>query len=761
MSGELPSQDQLLKKNISNVDLAVLAYELNSVLQEGFILNIYEVPETELLIFKCRTKDGKRNILIDPKKRINLTNFEYPTPSTPSQFITSVRKFIKGRRIDQIAQYNMDRILYIQLRTAEGAPWKFVVEFFDGGNYIILDGDNRIIMAKHYVKSDRRELLPKKIYEFPPSRGIDLNNLTKDTFLSTIKAGKGDLVRFMARNFNMGGYIAEEICLNAQIDKTIEVTSISDQNLDRIFAKIEDFMTNLRDHRLSPRLIFNSHNQAIGFEPFAYNLYNNYLFELKSTFNETIDEFFAKFDTDLLLNKESKVVQAQLSKTEKIVKAQKAKIEESLEIREESLEKAHIIYQYLQPIDNLINMIMSQKRDNKREWAEITEAIMKGKEKNIPECVIFEKIYPKEVSMEINLEGTRFKVNLLKSAIDNATELYDKAKKAKRKAFGAEKALQETQAKLDQEKAQNEDILNYKPKLLRKPPQKWYEKFRWFISSDDFIVVGGRDASTNELLVKKHMRGQDLFFHTTTRGAPVCIVQNPNNLPVPETTLRETANFDASYSAAWKNGWGNADIYYVYPDQVSKSPKSGEYLPKGSFYVTGKKNMLPKPYLELAIGVELVSVSSPTQDSIEQPLNNGTDEICEESDQEMVDANENDASDDIPTDDLDDITEELPTQDSSCPRSDSSDDHTYESGEVELFYPKIISGPVSAIKRRIQNYVILKPTKNHISTSDLAKKILKRLIQQAKENEQGWVKLISINDLIRVIPSGDSEIISK
>lgn len=43
---------------------------------------------------------------------------------------------------------------------------------------------------------------------------------------------------------------------------------------------------------------------------------------------------------------------------------------------------------------------------------------------------------------------------------------------------------------------------------IRKP--HWFEKFIWFISSENFLIVCGRDAQQNELLVKRHMDKGDV-----------------------------------------------------------------------------------------------------------------------------------------------------------------------------------------------------------------------------------------------------------
>jgi hypothetical protein len=59
---------------------------------------------------------------------------------------------------------------------------------------------------------------------------------------------------------------------------------------------------------------------------------------------------------------------------------------------------------------------------------------------------------------------------------------------------------------------------------LRKP--FWFEKFCWFVTSDNLLVVSGRDAQQNELLVKRYLRKDDLYVHADLHGAATTIVRN-------------------------------------------------------------------------------------------------------------------------------------------------------------------------------------------------------------------------------------------
>ncbi|NYT19251.1 MAG: DUF814 domain-containing protein, partial [Methanosarcinales archaeon] len=119
-----------------------------------------------------------------------------------------------------------------------------------------------------------------------------------------------------------------------------------------------------------------------------------------------------------------------------------------------------------------------------------------------------------------------------------------------------------------------------------------------------FLVVGGRDADTNEELVKKYMEKRDIVFHTQVPGAPITIIKTEGK-DVPETTLEEAARFVVSYSSIWKAGQFSGDCYWIRPEQVSKTPESGEYLKKGSFVIRGERNYYKDVPVGVAVGLEL------------------------------------------------------------------------------------------------------------------------------------------------------------
>jgi hypothetical protein len=130
---------------------------------------------------------------------------------------------------------------------------------------------------------------------------------------------------------------------------------------------------------------------------------------------------------------------------------------------------------------------------------------------------------------------------------------------------------------------------------------KWFERFKWFISSDGILVIAGRDASTNREVVEKHMEADDRYLHADIVGAPHVVVKTEGK-EAPKGTLREAAEFAAMHSRAWREGLGALDVYWVMPSQVSRRAPSGEYLPRGSYMIEGKRNFLKVP-IEAAVGV--------------------------------------------------------------------------------------------------------------------------------------------------------------
>ncbi len=198
-------------------------------------------------------------------------------------------------------------------------------------------------------------------------------------------------------------------------------------------------------------------------------------------------------------------------------------------------------------------------------------------------------------------------INFRKTVEENAQEYFEKAKKARKKLEGAKKALNISLKKLEDEKQKKETALEKlkldheerQAKIKRKP--EWFEKFRWFYSSEGFLVIGGRDATTNDIVVKKHVDKEDLIFHTDMAGSPFFIIKAEGK-EIGEQTIQETANATLCFSKAWKMGLSTTPSFWVKPDQVTKEAAAGEYISKGAFMIRGKTNYV-QPLVDCAVGL--------------------------------------------------------------------------------------------------------------------------------------------------------------
>jgi predicted ribosome quality control (RQC) complex YloA/Tae2 family protein len=210
-------------------------------------------------------------------------------------------------------------------------------------------------------------------------------------------------------------------------------------------------------------------------------------------------------------------------------------------------------------------------------------------------------------------------LKLNKSVQENAAIYFEKAKKAKKKLDGALEAIERSKKKLEKEKKKfdkEQSIHEEKQKDAAKKRIKkyWFEKFRWFTSSEGFLVIGGRDATTNEIVIKKNTLSDDVVFHTDMSGSPFFVVKSDVTMKeigkekkasnkVTEITLNEAANATVVFSKAWKLGMSASEVFHVTPEQVTKTANAGEYLQKGSFMIRGKTNYLSAGTMEVAIGV--------------------------------------------------------------------------------------------------------------------------------------------------------------
>lgn len=198
-------------------------------------------------------------------------------------------------------------------------------------------------------------------------------------------------------------------------------------------------------------------------------------------------------------------------------------------------------------------------------------------------------------------------IDLALSPWSNARQYYDEKKTA---ASKEQKTLQSSvKALKSTERKVNADLkkgLKQEKQILR-PVRKqlWFEKFLFFISSEGYLVLAGKDAQQNEILYKRYLKKGDLYVHADLQGAASIVVKNKPGRscdPIPPSTLSQAGSFAVATSSAWDSK-AVMSAWWVHPEQISKSGPTGDYLPAGNFNIKGEKKFLPPAHLLLGFGV--------------------------------------------------------------------------------------------------------------------------------------------------------------
>ena len=196
-----------------------------------------------------------------------------------------------------------------------------------------------------------------------------------------------------------------------------------------------------------------------------------------------------------------------------------------------------------------------------------------------------------EDEVVIKMNNTDILINKNKSLEANASSYFDKSKEMVRKAERTREVIA------------SKPISKPKKEIIKNKNIEWFERFRWFITTDGEISVAGKDARSNEQVVKKYLKNNDRYAHADIHGAPSVVVKNVNGIPPSEHSMLEACNFSLSYSKAWGARVSGGNSFWVENDKVSKTPNTGEFLAKGAFVIRGKRNWYRNLELNIAIGL--------------------------------------------------------------------------------------------------------------------------------------------------------------
>ncbi len=587
-----------MKEEMSSVDVYAVARELQFLL-DSKLEKAYQHTADEIRLKLQEFKTGKYDLVIEAGKRIHLTTHPRESPKLPPAFPMILRKYISGGRITRIQQYGFDRIVEIDFLRA-GVKNTIVAEMFNQGNVILLDADRRIMMPLRSLKMKDRDVLRGEQYEFPPNQ---LSPLDMDvaTLAKLFAESDKDVVRTLATKTNVGGMYAEEALSVAGIDKNKMASALVESEIKLVLNGLNELFKPLKDGTLKPHIVLHE-GKEIDVLPIELKRYEKNEKVYFDSFNKALDEYFSKH-----IAIEKKVVledkkAEKLGVFERRMKQQEDAIAKFEKEEKENARKGEVIYAEYAKVDEVIKVIKAA-RDKDYSWDDIRKILKEAKKGGNPAASMIQAIDSATGMVSVTLPEATVNLDVKLTVTQNAQAYYEKVKKVQSKKSGALKAIEETKKALA--KAMPSEKISQRPSVKRtqrKP--KWYEKYRWFFTSDGFLVIAGRDADSNEEVVKKYMEKSDIFFHAQAHGAPITVVKTEGK-PITPETIAEVAQFAVSYSSVWKAGQFSGDCFWVHPDQVSKTPEPGEYVAKGAFIIRGERNYIKNVEVKAAAGIRI------------------------------------------------------------------------------------------------------------------------------------------------------------
>ena len=566
------------KNNLYLTDLMLLKKEISEYLPAR-CNQIYQ-PENRKILLKLTSKEkGKFFILIEasPSKQFIsiLKENNFKLPKVPHSFCTKMRIHLGNRFLESLSILGVDRILYLKF----SHDHSIVVEFFDHGNLILVDHEWNIVSLFRSHKYDDKHLLqPKQIY---PLDLIKLHPTTESNDDPYFQLGYIESKNFIFddylenfNNFDENKKLREILISNNSPfvwigkDFILHILSILNLSPNKKINKVDSNWINL----FFKEFVNKFYELESSLIPIKYQLSENkyYFTSFESNKHKddkkieiiNLSEVINKYWFEDIKKEDNKIVKKEiiLDKKEKIMQGNQDRIK-SLVLKNDRLNQE---IEFLQSFDQNLKSV---------------DLIFLNQDVSILESSIGNIHVKKKLNLWKNIEWKYSLIKLNKSKIEKI--------------------------KIGNKNAIKKFKINKKVSLPPWNPPNWktywFQDFYWFYSTEGYLVVGGKNKEQNELIVKKYMEKDDIYLHSIYGKSPSTLIKKVGKDP-PIRTLLQAPNYVTSRSSAWKEGSGDK-VFWVYPNQVSKTAPSGQFVQAGSFIISGERNFIKA---DLSIGMALV-----------------------------------------------------------------------------------------------------------------------------------------------------------
>ena len=557
---------------LAGIELAYLVKEIETETEGYYVSNIWGINRNSVL-FKLHHPKKPDIMLMVSTTGMWITSKKIDSIE-PNKLLRRLRSDLLRSKIEKIEQIGTERIAYLTFSNFDNR-FVLIVEFFGEGNLLLCNYNKKILALLHSIDVKHRQLRVGVDYNPPPTDGIDVINFKKDDF-KEILSSTTTIGKTIGRGLGLPKKYVEEIIRLSSIDRDKPSNQLSNEEIESLYDIINTTISNVIEGNHDPTIINDGEISEIF--PIRFSDDNTNAKKV-SSFNDGLDIIFSE---QILQKGKSLYSDA----AEKKIKELENTLDEQKKAISTVLEKS-------KQIADVANLFFTMQSEGKSDIKDprIVEVLH---DKNS------EMIKEKGVSI-LKIGDAKIKINPDLPLPSIASKLFDESKKQKGAIKSIEKLIKKTEDKLEKT-IQKGEIARGSIGFAEVRKKSWFERYRWFYTSDGILAVGGRDSSSNSAIIRKYMEKDDKVFHAEIHGSPFFILKDKNETIMP-LSIRETSHATVCFSRAWKEGMYGVNCYWVTPEQVKKAAPSGQTMGKGSFIIEGTRNYNKITTLKLGIGI--------------------------------------------------------------------------------------------------------------------------------------------------------------
>jgi len=557
---------------LAGIELRYLVNRISKEAEDYYVSNIYGINK-DTILFKLHHPEKTDIFLVISTSGIWITSKKVDQIE-PNRLVKRLRSDLLRLKLKKTEQIGSERIAYL---TFSGFDKEFVLvgEFFGEGNILLCNKDMKILALQHSIDVRHRKLAVGLEYTQPPQSGLDIFDI-KQSDIEEITKADISVAKWIGRNLGLPKKYVEGIFNFAQIDSKRLGNSLLPNEVEKIFQTTKKIVNDVVLGNHSPIIWRNDKTEVmpikLGNEGEKINPVTDFMEGLDIVFTENIVEKGRLVQTSSS-DKKLKDLESQLAEQKKAIETVKNKAKSITNV-------ANSLYE-------LISMGITHIDDKRAEGILAKNNAKVGKEKGVSLIII---------------DDEKIKIDFNASLQSIASVLFTEAKKQSGAISSIEQIKNKTEKKIESLKNKTEsEKESISVTEVRK--KNWFERYRWFFTSDGILAIGGRDAPSNSAVIRKHLGQNDKVFHAEIFGSPFFILKEDPDPPA--NSLNEVALATVCFSRAWREGMYGLSAYWVNPNQVKKSAPSGQFLPKGSFTIEGQRNFVKISTMKLGVGIIL------------------------------------------------------------------------------------------------------------------------------------------------------------